>query len=36
MMLTNQQSIQDVLFFPQMRPEARHKPADGEISESIN
>ncbi len=36
MMLTNQQSIQDVLFFPQMRPEARHKPAEGEISESIN
>lgn len=36
MMLTNQQSIQDVLFFPQMRPENKFKSADEEAEESGN
>lgn len=36
MMLTNQQSIQDVLFFPQMRPEVRHKLAEEESSEGAD
>jgi len=35
-MLTNQQSIQDVLFFPQMRPEAKFKNTDEEASEIKN
>ncbi len=35
MMLTNQQSIQDVLFFPQMRPETKHKSAE-EIEIELN
>jgi lysyl-tRNA synthetase class 2 len=36
MMLTNQQSIQDVLFFPQMRPENKFKSADEETDETTN
>lgn len=36
MMLTNQQSIQDVLFFPQMRPETKFKNSDEEGAENKN
>ena len=35
MLLTNQPSIQDVLFFPQMRPETRQPKAESPDEESL-
>jgi lysyl-tRNA synthetase class 2 len=35
MIMTNQQSIQDVLFFPQMKPEARLKTQDARLKEGF-
>jgi lysyl-tRNA synthetase class 2 len=36
MLLTNQPSIQDVLLFPQMRPEVRQKAEESTLQEYIN
>jgi lysyl-tRNA synthetase class 2 len=36
MMLTNQQSIQDVLFFPQMRPEVRQTKQEEDDKDTAN